>query len=148
MFKINMLNGRAGRGGGGVLLWERVPLWSNTKRFGKTLDAPSRPHLLVDLEQLLHGHLLVLRDPQRPVDAAEAAAATVLIVEQVLVLYLHKRRAGGRHGILTLAQSYIHRPARTHTHTDTQANARRSPSPPPPPQKKACTLSSPEPSRQ
>lgn len=89
------------------------------KRFGKTLDAPSRPHLLVDLEQLLHGHLLVLRDPQRPVDAAEAAAATVLIVEQVLMLYLHKRRAGGRHGILTLAHSYIHTPARAHTHTQT-----------------------------
>lgn len=32
MFKINMLHGRAGRAGEerrGVLLWERVPVWSN-----------------------------------------------------------------------------------------------------------------------
>ena len=64
-------------------------------------------YLLVDLQELLHSHLLVLRNPQGSVDAAEAPSSTVLVEEQVLMLYLHKRRAGGRHGILT------------HAHTDT-----------------------------
>lgn len=64
-------------------------------------------YLLVDLQKLLHSHLLVLRNPQGSVDAPEAPSSTVLVEEQVLMLYLHKRRAGGRHGILT------------HAHTDT-----------------------------
>ena len=75
------------------------------------------PHLFVNLQELLHGHLLVLGNPQGSVDAPEAASSAVLIEEQVLVLYLHKRRARGRHGILTHTHMHPH----IHTHTDTES---------------------------
>lgn len=74
-------------------------------------------YLLVDLQKLLHSHLLVLRNPQGSVDAPEAPSSTVLVEEQVLMLYLHKRRAGGRHGILTHAHTD------THIHTAQEKSA-------------------------
>jgi len=73
-------------------------------------------YLFVDLQKFLHSHFLILGYPERSIDAPKAASSTVLIEEQVLMLYLHKRRATGRHGILT----HPHSNAYTHTHAHTQ----------------------------
>lgn len=76
----------------------------------------SPSYLFVNLQKLFHSHFLVLGYPERSVDAPKAASSTVLIEEQVLMLYLHKRRAGGRHGILTHAHTNTHTNV-THTHS-------------------------------
>lgn len=75
------------------------------------------PYLFINLQKLLHSHFLVPGYPEGSVDAPEAASSTVLVEEQVLMLYLHKRRAGGRHGILTHAHTNTRMHAQKHTHT-------------------------------
>lgn len=88
-----------------------------------------RPYLFVNLQKLLHSHFLVPGYPEGSVDAPEAASSTVLVEEQVLMLYLHKRRARGRHGILTHAHTNTRIHAQKHTHTRAHG---------PPPQKKSA----------
>ena len=68
-------------------------------------------YLFVDLQKLLHSHFLVFGYPEGSVNAPKAASSTILIEKQILMLYLYKRRARGRHGILTHVQS------NTHTHS-------------------------------
>lgn len=80
------------------------------------------PYLFVNLQELLHSHFFVPGYPQGSVDTPKAASSTVLIEDQVLMLYLHKRRARGRHGILTHAQTNSH----IHTHTHTQPPPKKS----------------------
>ncbi len=84
----------------------------------------SPPYLFVNLQKLLHSHFLVLGNPEGSVDAPKAASSTVLVEEQVLMLYLHKRRAGGRHGILTHTNAHIYTHVHTYTHTHTQPKKR------------------------
>lgn len=62
-------------------------------------------YLFVDLEKLLHSYLLVLGNPEGPVDTPKAASSTIFIEKQILMLYLYKRRARGRHCILTHGHS-------------------------------------------
>lgn len=71
----------------------------------------SASYLFVDLQKLLYRHFFILGNPEGSVDAPKAASSTVLIEKQVLMFYLYKRRARGRHGILT----HIH--SNTHMHT-------------------------------
>lgn len=56
-------------------------------------------YLIFNLEQLFHRHLFVLGDPSGSVNASEAAAAAVLVEEDVVELDLHEgvRRATASH---------------------------------------------------
>lgn len=74
-------------------------------------------YLFINLQKLLHSYFLVPGYPEGSVDAPEAASSTVLVEEQVLMLYLHKRRARGRHGILTHTHTNTRIHAQQHTHT-------------------------------
>ena len=59
-------------------------------------------HLFLNLQQLFHRHLFVLRDPAGAVHAAEAAAAAVLVEVDVIEFDLNEGGAQRRHGIMTL----------------------------------------------
>lgn len=59
-------------------------------------------YLVFNLEQLFHRHLFVLGDPPGSVNASEAAAAAVLVEEDVVKLDVHEGAAGRRHLILAL----------------------------------------------
>lgn len=60
-------------------------------------------YLIFNLEQFLHRHLFVLGDPPGSVHTPEAAAATVLVEEDVIELDLHKGGAWRQHLIMTLS---------------------------------------------
>lgn len=60
-------------------------------------------YLVFNLEQLFHCHLFVLGDPPGSVHTPEAAAATVLIENDVIKLDLHEGGTGRRHLIMTLS---------------------------------------------
>lgn len=62
-------------------------------------------YLVFNLEQLLHRHLFILGDPSGPVHAAEAAAAAVLVEEDVIELDLHEGAARRQHLIMALGSS-------------------------------------------
>lgn len=59
-------------------------------------------YLIFNLEQLFHCNLFVLGDPSGSVNAAEAAAAAVLVEEDVIKLDLHEGAAGRQHLIMAL----------------------------------------------
>lgn len=62
-------------------------------------------YLIFNLEQLFHGNLFVLGDPSGSVNAPEAAAAAVLVEEDVIKLDLHEGGAGRQHLIMALGSS-------------------------------------------
>lgn len=59
-------------------------------------------YLVFNLEQLFHGNLFVLGDPSGSVNASEAAAAAVLVEEDVIKPDLHEGGAGRQHLIMAL----------------------------------------------
>lgn len=59
-------------------------------------------YLAFNLEQFFHCHLFVLGDPPGSIHTSEAAAATVLVEDDVIKLDLHEGGAGRRHLIMTL----------------------------------------------
>lgn len=61
-------------------------------------------HLFLNLQQLFHRHLFVLRDPAGAVHAAEAPAAAVLVEVDVIELDLNEGGAQRRHGIMALLE--------------------------------------------
>lgn len=62
-------------------------------------------YLFFNLEQFLYCHLFVLGDPPGSVYAPEAAAAAVLVEEDVIEPDLHESCSGRRHLIMTLGSS-------------------------------------------
>lgn len=62
-------------------------------------------YLIFNLEQLFHRNLFVLGDPSGSVNAPEAAAAAVLVEEDVIKLDLHEGGAGRQHLIMALGTS-------------------------------------------
>lgn len=59
-------------------------------------------YLVFNLEQFLHRHLFILGDPPGSVHTPEAAAAAVLVEEDIVELDLHEGGARRRHLIVTL----------------------------------------------
>lgn len=59
-------------------------------------------YLVFNLEQFFHCHLFVLGDPSGSVHASEAAAAAVLVEEDVIKLDLHEGSAWRQHLIMAL----------------------------------------------
>lgn len=59
-------------------------------------------YLIFNLEQLFHCNLFVLGDPSGSVNASEAAAAAVLVEEDVIKPDLHEGGAGRQHLIMAL----------------------------------------------
>lgn len=62
-------------------------------------------YLVFNLEQLFHCHLFVLGDPSRSVHTSKAAAAAVLVEEDVIKLDLHEGGAWRQHLIMALSNS-------------------------------------------
>lgn len=60
-------------------------------------------YLVFNLEQFFHCHLFVLGDPSCSVHTSEAAAATVLIEEDIIKLDLHEGGAWRQHLIMALS---------------------------------------------
>lgn len=59
-------------------------------------------YLIFNLEQFLHRHLFILGDPPGSVHTPEAAAAAVLVEEDVGELDLHEGGARRQHLVMTL----------------------------------------------
>lgn len=64
-------------------------------------------HLFLNLQQLFHRHLFVLRDPAGTVHTAKAPAATVLVEVDVIEFDLNEGGAQRRHGIMTLLKHSV-----------------------------------------
>lgn len=71
----------------------------------KYMKSPSNydSYLIFNLEQFFHCHLFVLGDPTGSVHAAKAAAATVLVEEDIIKLDLHEGGAWRQHLIMALS---------------------------------------------
>lgn len=64
-------------------------------------------YLVFNLEQFFHCHLFVLGDPSCSVHTSEAAAATVLIEEDIIKLDLHEGGAWRQHLIMALTPTQL-----------------------------------------
>lgn len=59
-------------------------------------------HLFLNLQELFHRHLFVLREPAGAIHAPETPSAAVLVEEDVIEFDLHKGGAQRCHGIMAL----------------------------------------------
>lgn len=84
--------------------WGGQLKWLLHRQLKKDMKVPGNydSYLIFNLEQLFHCNLFVLGDPSGSVNASEAAAAAVLVEDDVIKLDLHEGGAGRQHLIMAL----------------------------------------------